>query len=154
MKFRKFSVISAILLLFALSSLLGLTATYAASSISIVKTIPVGSGHVGGYGEPQFLIYNPSNKFVYVSDYGYYCSYDNGGCSSQLSRSNVVIITSGTNKVVARVPVGYGASDIIYNPSNNEVYVVNQLNNTVSVLNGVSVVKTISVGAQVEIFFG
>jgi len=117
-----------------------------AAAPALVKTVQV--GYSSGQGDPQYLAYNPSNKFVYVSDYGYYCAAINGGCSTPLVRSEIVVIASGTNKIVGKVRVGYGASDIIYNPSNEEVYVVNQLNSTVSVLSGVSVVKTIAVGPQ------
>jgi YVTN family beta-propeller protein len=145
---RKASIFVAVMILLTLS-FSGLRSNGYSSGTNLKLAATANVGYLNGHGNPQFLAYDASNKFVYVSDYGNYCSISFGGCdANSIDRGRVVIINSSSNKVVAEVKVGWGASNIIYDPSNGEVYVINQLNNTVSALKEISVVKTIRVGLQ------
>ncbi|MFN8475244.1 MAG: kelch repeat-containing protein [Anaerolineae bacterium] len=63
--------------------------------------------------------------------------------------SRLSVIDGETNKVIASVPVGKGASRIAFNPVTNNVYVTNSGDSTVSVVDGAShqVLATIPVEA-------
>jgi len=136
---------SSVLLLLVFSNFSVPTSASAAFIPRIAGTIHV--RYDGGFGVPQYIAYDPSNKFMYVANTGFYCPTPQG-CNASNERSKIAVIDTLSNKVIALVPVGYGADDIIYNPSNKEVYVVNILNDTVSVLKNTKVVATIVVGPQ------
>src|SRR3954453_3353756 len=64
-------------------------------------------------------------------------------------RDNTVsVIDTGTNSVVATVPVGLGPTAVAVTPNGRFAYVVNQLSHNVSVISAVSntVVATVAVG--------
>lgn len=48
--------------------------------------------------------------------------------------------------VIAEIPVGSGPVYAVYNPSNGYIYVLNMLNNTVSIISGTSVIAEVGVG--------
>ena len=125
--FRKLCVFSALAILAGVP--LFATVSFGASGISLVTTITVRNN-------PTYLAFNPSNGYVYVSNY------------HNDARGSISIINGVSNKVLKNVIVGNGPSEIIYNPSNKEVYAANQGSNTVSVLKGTRVVATIGVGVS------
>ncbi len=119
-------------------------AAYGAASHTGIRISLIHVNYNGKHGAPLRLAYDAANGFVYVSDFGYECP--PSGCGGTPDRSRVVVINSSSNSVIAKIPVGYGASEIIYDPSNKEVYVINTLNNTISVIQNLSVVRNIRIG--------
>src|SRR6266536_3595039 len=90
------------LLVLNLGSMTGMRAQ-AASSVSVVVTIPVGTN-------PYGITVNENTNRIYATNYA-----DN----------TVSVIDGNTNTVIATVPVGAGPSGIGVNPSTNKIYVVN-----------------------------
>jgi YVTN family beta-propeller protein len=87
----------------------------AASSFSVVATIPVGAG-------PQGIAVNENTNRIYVTNY---------------SDNTVSVIDGNTDSVIATVPVGTAPSGIGVNPSTNKIYVVNHNSGSqISVING------------------
>ena len=70
--------------------------------------------HITNVGKnPQDIVYNPDNKFMYVTNRG-----DN----------SVSVINSSSNKVIKNITgVGENPQDIVYNPENKLLYIINQL---------------------------
>jgi len=126
---RRILLLSVVLPLFLASGFASYAAT--GSSTHLLKTITVGS-------YPQFLGYDPSNKLMYVvnNNGGEYCD-----CYGTVS-----IVNGSTNSVIKTVSLGGNENSwgILYNPSNHELYIANAYTNTISVLKGLKVIKTIS----------
>jgi YVTN family beta-propeller protein len=80
---------------------------------------------------PDAILYDPSNGYFYVADFG----------SAQVS------VINGT-AVIMTIPVGSGPDALAYDPSNGYVYVADFGSAQVSVINGTSVAATVSVGSQ------
>jgi YVTN family beta-propeller protein len=89
---------------------------------SVIKTI---SG-VGVY--PFYIAFNPTNKDMYVTNYG---------------SNTVSVVDSSTNTVIGTISVGIGNNPygIAFNPTNNDMYVVSRNSNTVSVISTSTVVQ-------------
>jgi len=77
------------------------------------------------------VAYDPSNGYIYVTDYG----------------SDTVSVINGTS-VIATIPVGIEPVGVAYDPSNGYIYVANSISNSVSVIDGANntVIATIPVG--------
>jgi len=87
----------------------------AASSFSVIATIPVGVN-------PSGIAVNENNNRIYVTNY---------------TDGTVSVIDGNTNTVIATVPVSGGPSGIGVNPSTNKIYVANHSDgNPVTVLDG------------------
>jgi len=82
---------------------------------------------------PWGIAYDPSNGYIYVTDYGSY---------------SVSVIDGATNTVIATIPVGTEPEGVAYDPSNGYIYVANFGSDTVSVIDGATntVIATIPVG--------
>jgi DNA-binding beta-propeller fold protein YncE len=123
------SILSTIIVLslFVLPALI--ITSSAASGVSLVTTIKVGTN-------PSQMVYDPANKYVYVSNWGL------GG------RGSVSVISSLTDKVVATVvnnmgpPFGAGPYGITYDPANKQVYVASYY--TIAVIKGTKLVANIA----------
>ncbi len=102
---------------------LGGNGLYILKGLEIVKTISLAC--VGP------LLYNPSNKFVYVSNH---------------DSNTVSVINGNTNRVIAIVSVGSAPMGLAYDPSNQVVYVANFYSSNVSVIRGTKLVMAIEVG--------
>jgi DNA-binding beta-propeller fold protein YncE len=117
-----------VLSMFALSAMV-LTSSAASGSIGLVTSIKVGNN-------PSQMVYDPANKFVYVSNWGF------GG------RGSISVISSSTDKVVATIvnnmgpPSGMGPYGITYDPANKQVYVASYY--TVAVIKGTKLVANIA----------
>ena len=98
---------------------------------------------------PGIMAYNPSNKYVYVV-------IGNGGVGS----SGVDVYNSQTHKLVSFLATGPCCADgIIYNPSNQEMYVTNSENNCcknnfVTLIKGIRIVSTVQIGTELNGNFG
>ena len=126
MNFRRFSVFSALLLIFLAPATAAPVFASTTNNIHVVATVNVGTG-------PAYLSSGSSNKNVYVPNY----------------RSDTVSVISGaTNKVIATINIGSHAqpSFVLYDPANKELYVTNNVANTVSVISGATnkVIHTIA----------
>ncbi len=78
----------------------------------VIHTIDAGDS-------PQFLKYNPSNGYIYVSNS------DSG---------DVSVIDSGTDEMLHTIGVGEDPQDIKYNPSYGNIYVANENSDNVSLI--------------------
>ena len=97
------------------------------TSNSTVKLITVGN-------DPDALLYDPSNKDVYVANY---------------DTNTVSEINSSSNSVIATISTGRGSAPdaLAYCPVNKSIYVVDAGYDEVSIINSSNaVVKNISVG--------
>jgi YVTN family beta-propeller protein len=132
---RRALIFPVIVLLFVLPSSMmaafSLSPNAVYASTYVVTNVPVGS-------HPSQLAYDSSDKYVHIADCG-------GGVS---------IISSSANRIVATISGGGGIGDacgqVVYAPSSKEVYVANPGTNSVFVLKGVRLIKTINVGTQPE----
>jgi YVTN family beta-propeller protein len=96
---------------------------------SVTSSILVGRG-------PQGIAYVSSNK-LYVTNAG---------------SGDVYVINGTINKVIKKIPVGNNPIGIAYNPSNNNIYIGNYVNGTVSVIDtsNDTVISTIVLGSPWE----
>jgi len=100
-------------------------------SVSVVNTtsntmtdlIPLS----GGAGLPVGIAYAPSNKEIYVANSA-------GGATAQLtfSEGNISVISTQTHNVIANIPINVNPlnppTDVVYAPSNHDIYVANGTN--------------------------
>jgi YVTN family beta-propeller protein len=105
------------------------TATYA------VATIPPVAG-LSPFGNPIGVAVTPDGKYVYVTN-------------DVSTSSNVSVIDTATNTVVATVPVGSGPVGIAIAPDGKYAYVANSVSDNISVINTATntVVATVALGA-------
>jgi YVTN family beta-propeller protein len=97
---------------------------------SVIATIPIPGAAHGPYG----VAVNPTTNRMYVTN---------------IHSGNISVIDTGTDKVVAVVPVGEEPHAVDVNTSTNRVYVTNSQSDSVSVLDGATdtVVATVPVEA-------
>lgn len=88
---------------------------------------------------PNDMTYDPLNGYLYVSD---------------SSSSNVSVIDTQNQNVVATIAVGSNPHGITLDPTNGYLYVMNQGSNSISVINGKNnaVIDTIQSGTQDNLF--
>ncbi len=105
--------------------------SYLLPSIQNLSYNPIIGSMMLGAG-PTALLYNPSNRDIYVTYYD----------------GNVVAVISKSNSISKLITVGNSPDALLYDPSNKEVYVANYGSNTVSEINSSSnsVIATINVG--------
>jgi YVTN family beta-propeller protein len=84
---------------------------------------------------PTTGVYDSANGDLYVPQYGYY------------DHSNVTVINTTTNTVVANIPVGAFPVTPAYDPADGDIYVPNTLSNNLSIIDGATnkVVGTINI---------
>lgn len=91
-----------------------------ATSFTITSTVKISN--------PTYEAYDPANGFLYVT---------NGNLVGEVSALN-----TATNEVT-KIAVGLKPLGIAYDSDNGFIYVANQISNTVSVINGTKILKTI-----------
>jgi YVTN family beta-propeller protein len=69
--------------------------------------------------EPAGVAYDPSNGYIYVTNYG---------------SDTVSVINGATNTVIATISVGIEPAGVAYDPSNGYIYVTNYGSDTVSII--------------------
>jgi YVTN family beta-propeller protein len=87
-------------------------------------------------GTPSGSLYDPGNGLVYVLNFG-----------SSSAPNNYLDVINGT-AIEAVVTVGSGPNGATYDSRNGYVYVSNTYSDTVSVINGTSVVSTLTLGGS------
>ncbi|MCL5106281.1 MAG: YncE family protein [Candidatus Marsarchaeota archaeon] len=111
---------------------------------SIVFLLPLVSTVSAGITNPRFIIYNPSNNFMYILNRG-----------TATVSTNTVSVMSG-NTIVNSITVGPDPAAGLYDPNNGDIYIANAGNvpaggsiagNTISVISGNTVASTITVGS-------
>jgi YVTN family beta-propeller protein len=105
------------------------------SSTNTVKTVALTVG-----SDPDWMVYSPKNKDLYVLDDGATVAHPKNG--------NVTVLGSG-NTIVSTLKVGPGPLTASFDPDNNEIYVVNDTaggphitNSTVTPITSTNSVKT------------
>lgn len=122
------------------------------SSDSVVATIPIGTTSVTGTFTPRALAYDPSKGEVFVGNFG---------------NSSVSVVSDSKDKVVATIPLstttnglsspGMDPLAMLYDPSNQDVYVADEGANSLSVISDSfnSIISTIPIGAPpIALSFG
>jgi len=129
--------------------------------------------NTGNALEPWGIAYDPSNGYLYVTNYGSdSVSVINGATNTVIANitvgseqtgvaydpsngylyvavsgsDSVSVINGATNTVIATIPVGSGPMGVAYDPSNGYIYVTNWNSDSVSVINGTTVIADITVG--------
>jgi YVTN family beta-propeller protein len=88
----------------------------------------------GFFSSPAPAVYDPVNHDLYVPDYG---------------QSNVTVINTTTQAVVATIPVGLGPFTPAYDPADGDIYVPNTVSNNLSIISTSTntVIATLPYGA-------
>lgn len=102
------------------------------NSVSIISdTTNALVASVGVGDDPLTSTYDPSDGYVYVQDFG--------------TTHNLTVINGTT--VIASIQVGIAPTMSVYDAANGYVYVTNSVTNNISVVQGLSVIATIPLGA-------
>lgn len=111
----------------------GATSVSMPSGISSTGAIRAGSYTCASGTNPEYVAYDPVNKYYYVSDVN----------------SNNITVFKGTCTLVTTIVLGSGAvpRGVAFDPSNNYVYVAEVGFNSVLEVSGTTVVQTITSGA-------
>ena len=114
------------------ASMLVDSSTVCTASVYASVDVPAGNG-------PYGIAYDPSNGYIYVANEGVYPNFDD----------TVSVIDGATNNIIATVTVGYAPYAVAYDAANGYIYVANGgsgLGDTVSVIDGTTVIATLVVG--------
>lgn len=127
-----------------------------ANSDILIDTISLG----GGIGEPQYIAFNPSNGYMYISvgdtdlivvidtsnntiidnisitrpQYMAYSSATTNMYVALSGSSDSVAIIDTNNNVIQTIPVGNNPFSVMYNPNNQNIYVNNFSDQSISVI--------------------